>query len=157
MRIYRYFILLAILTTLASCSQEPPLLQEKTVFGNQGWIYGKNLEYHPEIIDNSSAYIITLKLEFTEDYPHNFIKIQFDKQSTDGESYVKIFTIPIKDKNGVFIEKPIDGIYYVNTILSRQIYFSSPGKYDITIEELMPNYYLKGIKSAEFIIEKRIK
>jgi len=132
-------------------------MQEKTEFDNQGWIYGKNLEYHPEIIDNSSAYMMTLKLEFTEYYPHNFLKIQFDKQSTDGESYVKIFTIPIKDQNGVFIEKPINGIYHVNAVLSRQIYFSSPGKYAITIEELMPNYYLKGIKSAEFIIEKRTK
>jgi len=157
MQNHKYIFLLFILSSFVSCTRELPLLQEKTEFGNQGWIYGKNLEYHPEIIDNYSAYIITLKLEFTEDYPHNFIKIQFDKQSTDGESYVKIFTIPIKDKNGVFIEKPIDGIYYVNTILSRQIYFSSPGKYDITIEELMPNYYLKGIKSAEFIIKKRIK
>ena len=154
MRIYKYFILLFVLVTLASCTQEPPILQEKTEFGKAGWNRFKYLEYSPEIVDNSVPYIFTLKIEFTEEYDHNFFKIQLSKES-NGESYVKIFSIPVKSREGLFLEKAKDGIYKVNAILSRQIYFSSPGKYLITIEQLMPKFDTKGIKSVEFIIEKR--
>ena len=140
-----------------ACTKEPPVLQEKTSFKNAKWNRFKYLEYKPEINDNSTPYIFTLKLEFTKDYPYNYLKIQLDKTSSDGEEYVKIFSIPVKDQNGVFLEEEKDGIYYINMILSRQIYFSSTGKYQINIEELMPPYYLKGVKSAEFIIEKRTK
>ncbi len=142
---------------LASCTKEPPILQQKTVFEKSEWNRFKYLEYKPEINDNSTPYIFALKLELTKDYPYNYLKIQLDKTSSDGEEYVKIFSIPVKDENGVFLEEEKDGIYYINMILSRQIYFSSIGKYQINIEELMPPYYLKGIKSAEFIIEKHTK
>lgn len=141
---------------MASCIKEPPVLQQKTEFDELGWNRFKYLEYKPEITDISTAYSFTLKLEVTDKYEHNIFKIQLSKES-GGESYVKIFTIPIKDQQGNFLEKPKDGIYKVNAILSRQIYFSSPGTYLITIEQLMPKFDTKGIKSAEFIIQKRIK
>jgi len=157
MRIYKYISLFFILITLASCSKEPPILQQKTVFDNAAWNRFEYLEYSPMIIDNSTPYIFTLRVECTEDYPYNFLKIQLDKTSKDGEEYVKVFSIPVKDQNGVFLEEAQDGIYHVTAILTRQMYFSSPGKYQINIEELMPPYYLKGVKSAEFIIEKRIE
>ena len=148
------FLFLALLI-FTSCTKPPPVLQHKTKFDNTGWNRFTYLEYQPEIIDNSTAYIFTLKLEFTEEYPYNFLKIQLDKTSSDGEEYVKVFSIPVKDQNGVFLEKAENGVFHVNMILSRQIYFSSTGKYQINIEQLMPPYYLKGVKSAEFIIEKR--
>lgn len=140
---------------MASCTQEPPILQQKTVFDNAAWNRFHYLEYKPKIIDNSAPYIFTLKMELTKEYPYNFLKIQLDKTSNDGEEYVKIFSIPVKDQDGKFLEEPQDGIYHVSAILTRQMYFSSPGKYQINIEELMPPYYLKGVKSAEFIIQKR--
>ena len=156
MRVFKYFIFLFVIATLTSCTQEPPILKEKTEFGKAGWNRFKYLEYSPEIVDNSVPYIFTLKMEFTEEYEHNYFKIQLSKES-GGESYVKIFSIPVKDREGVFLEKVENGVSKVSTILSQQIYFSSPGKYQIIIEELMPPYYLKGVKSAEFIIKKRTK
>ena len=148
--------LLLTMATLSSCTEEPPILKEKTDFGPQGWNRFKYLEYSPEITDNSIPYIFTLKLEFTDEYDHSFFKIQLSKEF-GGESYVKVFSIPIKNREGVFLENPENGIYKVTIVLSRQIYFSSPGKYIITIEQLMPKFDTKGIKSAEFIIEKRTK
>jgi len=155
MQKYLHQAFLLILISLTACTHEPPILQEKTDFGKQGWVYGHDLEYHPIITDNSSAYIFTLKIQFTKEYPFNYLKLQLIKENDEGESYVKIFSIPIKDKNGTFLEKEKDSVHYVNAILSRQIYFSSAGKYNIQIKELMSGYYLKGIKSIEFIIEKR--
>ena len=146
--------LLIPLGTLSACTQEPPILQEKTEFGNTGWNRFKYLEYSPEIIDNSIPYIFTLKVGFTDEYDHNFFKIQLSKE-LGGESYVKVFSVPIKNREGVFLENPENGIYKVTIVLSRQIYFSSPGIYQVTIEQLMPKFDTKGIKSAEFIIEKR--
>ena len=139
---------------MVSCTKEPPVLQHKTEFKNEEWNRFKYLEYKSEISDNSVPYSFTLKLEFTEEYNHKYFKIQLSKEN-EGESYVKIFSIPVKDSEGEFLEKEVDGIFKVNTILSRQIYFSTPGKYLITIEQLMPKFDTKGIKSAEFIIEKR--
>jgi len=137
-----------------SCNQEAPILQEKTNFDKIGWNRFKYLEYSPEIVDNSVPYIFTLKLSFTDEYEYNYFKFQLSKEY-GGETYVKVFSIPVKNQEGVFLEKVKDGIYTVNTILSKQIYFSSPGKYLITIEQLMPKFNTKGIKSAEFIIEKQ--
>jgi len=148
-------LLLLSILILPSCIKEPPILQHKTEFKKSEWNRFKYLKYRPEIIDNSAPYIFQLNMEFTDDYPYNYLKIQLDKTSSNGEEYVKIFSIPVKDRHGVFLEKKKDGVYRVNMILSRQIYFSSPGKYEVNIEELMPPYYLKGVKSAEFIIEKR--
>lgn len=157
MHIYKHLAFIFILITLASCTHEPPILQEKTEYGKQGWVYGHDLEYHPMITDTDAAYVFRLKIQFTKDYPFNFLKLQLVKENNEGESYVKIFSIPVKDSNGVFLEKEEKGIYHMNAILSRQIYFSTAGKYHIQIKELMSGYYLKGIKSIEFNIQKRSK
>ncbi len=151
----KIFILLITVVFISSCAKEELVFQEKVEFDYFGWNRFKELKFSPEIEDNSSPYIFKLKLRLTDDYAYNYLQIQLKKENNEGESYVKLFSLPIKDRNQVFLEQAIDGVYEINAILSNQIYFSTTGTYQITIEQLMPKFDAKGVKSVEFIIIKR--
>jgi len=154
MRIYKSIFLFLAVILASSCTKEKTVFQKKTEFDYLGWNHFKVLEYKPQIKDISKAYIFTLKLELTDKYNYNYLRIQLSK--TNGqESYVRVFSIPVKNQQNEFLEKAENGIYHITAILSRQIYFSSPGKYQISIKLLMPKFDTKGIKSVDFSIKKR--
>ena len=154
-RTLKVFILLIAIVFMSSCSKDELVFQEKIEFDYLGWNRFKELKFSPNIEDNSAAYIFKLKLRLTDDYAYNYLQIQLKKENIEGETYLKLFSLPIKDPSKVFLEQSIDGIYEIDAILSKQIYFSTSGTYQITIEQLMPKFDAKGVKSVEFIIIKR--
>jgi gliding motility-associated lipoprotein GldH len=155
MRIYKYIFLFLTIILTTSCTKEKVVFQEKIEFDYLGWNRFKELTFSPEIEDVSATYIFKLNLRLTDKYAYNYLQIQLKKESTDGETYVRLFSLPIKDRNKVFLEKAKDGIYEINAILSNQMYFSKAGVYQITIEQLMPKFDAKGVKSVEFLVIKR--
>lgn len=156
-RAFIFLILLSTILTLKSCVPEKPIFQEKVEFDKLGWNRFKELKFAPEVKDVSHAYTFMLNVHFTDDYFYNYLQIQLKKESMDGESYVKLFSLPVKSSSQVFLEPKTNGIYEIKTVLSNQIYFSSPGIYQITIEQLMPKFDAKGVKSVELIIQKSKK
>ena len=155
LRNIKIFSLIILLAVVSSCAPEKPVFSEVVEFDKLGWNRFNELKFDVNIKDNSFPYVFKFNTKFTDEYPNSYLKIQLEKANEDGESYVKVFSIPVKNLNGNFIEEAKDGTYSVNTILINQMYFSSPGDYQIIIEQLMPKFDTEGIESVEFIIEKR--
>lgn len=156
-RAFTFLILFSTILTLTSCVPEKPIFQEKVEFDYLGWNRFKELKFTPEVVDASVPYTFMLKVRYTDEYFYNYLEIQLKKESMDGESYVKLFSLPVKSRNQEFLEPEVEGVYEIQTVLSSQIYFSSPGTYYITIEQLMPKFDARGVQSVELIIQKSKK
>ncbi len=150
-------ILFLLLATLFSCGGNEVVFRETKTFDNPGWNRFKELTFTPEIQDISKTYLIKLHLELTDNYPFEYMQVQFTKSSADGESYYKIFSIPVKGLDGKFLVDTEDGVHNVTGILTNQFFFNKAGTYTITIKQLMPKFNTPGVKSVELIIEKRDK
>jgi gliding motility-associated lipoprotein GldH len=140
---------------LTACGGNELVFQEQHTFDKHGWNRFKEIYFNPEITDISKPYVVKLQLRLTDKYPYDYMQVQFSKESSDGESYVKLFSIPVKGLDGEFIEPAKDGIHEVNGILTSQMYFNKPGTYKIGIKQIMPKFDTPGVESIILILEKR--
>lgn len=157
MKLINHIILSLMLLTLISCGGNEVVFRETKNIDKPGWNRFKELTFTPEIQDISKAYLVKLHLQLTDKYPYDYMQVQFTKSSSDGESYYKIFSIPVKGEDGKFLVDAKNGIHNVKGTLTNQFFFNKAGKYTITIKQLMPKFNTPGVKSVELIIEKRNK
>ena len=146
-----------ITSLMISCGGNEVVFQEAHQFDKFGWNRFKEIYFEPQIQDVSKTYLVKLHLRLNDKYPYDYMQVQFTKESSDGESYIKMFSLPVKGLDGEFLDNPGDSIHIVKGILTNQMFFNKPGKYKIGIKQIMPKFDTPGVESVRLIIEKRNK
>ena len=135
-----------------SCGREKT--EYRFDFDKVGWKKFDNLKFSVDNFDPDKLYGISLELLFDENYKVKTFDFQLLIDNNDGESWNKIFSLKVRDREGKLKgEKTRDNKYrFVSTLVKRK-YFHEKARYDFTIVNLNPKIITEGIYSLALKIQ----
>ena len=98
-------------------------------------------------ITKTTAYDLSLRISFTDDYPYNDISMIFTVFDEKDNPYrAKGYKFNLKDNEGHWNVEKVDGCYTFTLPINKQLVISDPGKYRFRLEQKMPITPVVGVK-----------
>ncbi len=146
-----YFLLLLgiIVSTFISCQKTSINLSHQ--FKNDIWNSFDDVELKTKI-DIDKTYQLKVIIYVKQDFEQPNFSFGFSQNSEDGESIYFNYKIPIKNKEGNFIENIENNVYKYILIIRNKTVFNSDGEYTFKFENLMNKYNVKGVHKIELQI-----
>ena len=144
----RFFILW--LLVLSACNH--PSYVHDFAFEN-GWEKSNVLKFSQEIIVRDRPYEIIANCVLDSNFEEEEIRFLLSYEDSVGETWEKGFVIPIKDRDGNFIEKKTNGKYNYNFSLLKNKYFGSKGLCNFEVQNLNSRMKIESIRDFQIIFK----
>ncbi len=131
-------VLIAIVTTLFSCTDKNIIFKKFEKFDDLEWKKGDNKTFVIKIDDNRRPKQMTLAFRYATGYPFDKVMMKITEVNPQGERTIRDVDFKVRDENGEFIgEKGFD-IIDIEYQLDANKHFPTHGDYTYIIEQAMP-------------------
>jgi len=148
----KLFPIFVLILLISSCGKQAKFVHNFEM-NDKGWEKFNNLHFTQNSFVKNKAYSVNLDLVIDENYTESSFEFQLLIESEEGESWNKVFAIPIKDKEGNFLIEKKNGVFNYHILLLKAKYFNEKGNYSFEVVNLNPKLVTKGIKKISFIFE----
>lgn len=149
----KFFFSTLILLAIYSCSSQKIEMYTQN-FDRNTWNKFHAIEFKLPVLE-TGIYKTSVGVTLSKDFEYSDIKIQYEKNSPDGESTISYHSIPTTKSELVKIEELEDGSKKIEMVIFEKEAYKMKGDYSFVIENMMPKFETTGIKSMEFKIEKQ--
>lgn len=146
-----FYSIILVAVIIAGCGNQK--FEKSFEFSEATWQRFEPVEFEFENASTTKPYVVNMVLELTDDYEFDDFRFMLNRETAEGETWIKSWFLPIRNAQQQIDAKKENGVYTFKMTLTRQMYFGSEAKHKFILTNLLPKVENKGIKSLKIIIE----
>ena len=143
-----------ILALLLMTGCGPKVVFEKTVKLNGVWTYANSQSFEFEVKDTTPAYDLFLDVSHISDFPYQNIYTQVKTVFPDRKEVEHVISLNLADENNQWVGDCSSSSCLAHLVLSENIYFNTPGRYKIILQQFGRKDSLQGVESLHFTLSE---
>lgn len=145
-------IAVSMILFISSC-EKSRIYEKNAAIKENTWESGFIPSFTLEIKDTSLLYNLYINIRHTESYPFQNIWLSVSTLFPDGTKSSRRIEVMLANDDGKWFGESLGNIWDYRTLIQENAFFTSPGFYTFTLEQIMRQDKLPGIISIGIRIE----